>query len=459
MAVVMIGVLIAAVDSTIVVLALPAIEQDLTISLSAVTWVVVGYLLVMTVLVTQVGRMGDMYGRVRMYKAGFAAFVVTSVLCALAWDAPSIIGFRLLQGIGAALIAANSSAVISELYPREERGRAYGYNALGFALGSVLGVLLGGVIVTYLSWRWVFWINLPIGLVALILAARVLRDRNERVRRRLDALGMVTLGLGLVAILWTMTELAAEPFNGRHLVYLIGGLALLGAFVLIERRHPEPSVDLSLFHIPSMTPSLLATLLQNLGSFAVLFLLIMYLQGPRGLDPIQASLLMVPGYVIGAIVGPYAGRLADRWGVVIPATAGLGISIVALAIFAQMTTTSTLWLPAIGNVVIMVGGGFFYSANSAAVMKASPASQYGLASGLLRTAASIGMVFSFTTAILVAANAIPRSTAFAVFVGTATLEGQNAVAFTSGLSATFYALMVVMALAAVLSAVRRLKAA
>ena len=454
MAVVMIGVLIAAVDSTIVVLALPAMEQDLAISLSSVTWVVVGYLLVMTVLVTQVGRMGDMYGRVRMYKVGFAVFVATSVLCALAWNAPSIITFRLLQGVGAALIAANSSAVISELYPPEERGRAYGFNALGFSVGSVLGVLLGGVIVTYASWRWVFWINLPIGLVALVLAARVLKDHGERTYRRLDPLGMITLGLGLFAILWTMTKLAAEPISRAHVAYLVGGCALLILFVLIERRHPEPSVDLSVFRIPTMATSLLATLLQNLGSFAVLFLVIMYLQGPRGLDPIQASLLMVPGYVVGAAAGPYAGRVADRLGPVIPATAGLGMSVAALAIFAQMTTTSSLWLPAVGNAVIMVGGGFFYSANSAAVMKASPPSRYGLTSGLLRMSASIGMVFSFTTAILVAAHAIPRSTAFAVFVGTTTLHGPDAAAFTSGLSAAFYALMIVMALAAVFSAVR-----
>jgi EmrB/QacA subfamily drug resistance transporter len=459
MVVVMIGVLISAVDSTIVVLALPAIEKDLNISLSSVTWVVVGYLLVVTVLATQVGRFGDMYGRVRMYKAGFAIFVVGSVLCAVSWNGASIIGFRVLQGLGAALIAANSSAVVSELYPPQERGRAYGYNALGFSLGSVLGVLLGGAIVTYVSWRWIFWINLPVGLVALVLAARVLRDHSERARRRLDLLGMVALGLGLFGILWAMTELAAQPLDATQIGYLAGGIALLVLFVVLERRHPEPGVDLSVFRIPTMTPSLLATLLQNLGSFAVLFLVIMYLQGPRGLSPIHASLLMLPGYVIGALVGPYAGRIADRLGPLIPATAGLGVSVVALAIFAQMNTTSSLWLPAVGNTVIMVGGGFFYSANSAAVMKSSPPDRLGLTSGLMRTFASIGMVFSFTTAILVAANAIPRSTAFAVFVGTTTLHGHDATAFTSGLSTAFYTLMGIMALAGVLSAVRGTKVA
>lgn len=454
MLVVMIGVLIAAIDSTIVVLALPEIQHDLDVSLTAVTWVVVAYLLVVTVLATQVGRLGDMYGRVRMYEAGFVVFTVGSVLCALAWNAPSMIGFRVVQGLGAALIAANSGAVISELYPPQERGRAYGLNALVFSLGSVLGVLLGGVIVTYVSWRWIFWINLPVGLVALVLAARVLRDRGERVRRRLDPLGMATLGLGVFGISWAMTRLAVEPPDAAQIGALAGGAALLGVFVLVELRHPEPTLDLSLFRIPGMTPSLVASLLQSLGSFAVLFLVIMYLQGPRGLSPISASLLLVPGYLVGALVGPYTGRIADRLGPVVPATAGLGISVVALLLFAQMTTGSGLWLPAVGNAVIMIGGSFFYAANSSAVMKAAPPERLGIASGVLRTFASLGMVFSFTVAILVAAHAVPRSTAFAVFVGTTSLHGADAEAFTSGLSTAFYTLTGIMVLAAALSAVR-----
>jgi EmrB/QacA subfamily drug resistance transporter len=314
MLVVMIGVLISAVDGTIVVLALPAIQHDLDVSLAAVTWVVVSYLLVVTVLATQVGRLGDMFGRVRMYQAGFVVFVLGSVLCALAWNAAAMIGSRVLQGIGAALIAANSGAIISELYPPEERGRAYGFNAFGWSFGSVLGVLLGGVIVTYVSWRWIFWINLPIGAIALVLAFRVLRDRGERVRRRLDVPGMITLGLGLFGVLWAMTALASEPVNATEIGYLAGGIVLLVAFVFIERRQREPTVDLSLFRIPTVTPSLLASLLQGLGSFAVLFLVIMYLQGPRGLSPIDASLLMVPGYLIGAASDRTRGGSPTGWG-------------------------------------------------------------------------------------------------------------------------------------------------
>ncbi|HEV3361013.1 MAG TPA: MFS transporter [Pseudonocardiaceae bacterium] len=455
MLVVMIGVLISAVDGTIVVLALPTIERELHVSLSSVTWVVVGYLLVVTVLATQLGRLGDMFGRVRMYEIGFGVFVLGSLLCALSWNAAAIIGFRVVQGVGAALIAANSGAVIAELYPPEERGRAYGVNAFGWSLGSVLGVLLGGAIVTYVSWRWIFWINVPIGIFALLLATRVLRERGGRTRRGLDPLGMITLGLGLFCVLWAMTDLAARPFTGADLGWLAGGVVLLVAFVLVELRHPEPTVDLSLFRLPSVAPALLASLLQGLGSFAVLFLVIMYLQGPRGLNPIDASLLMAPGYLIGAAVGPWAGKLTDRFGTALPATAGLVISVGALAIFAQMTTTSGLWLTAIGNVVIMIGGSFFYPANSAAVMTASPPERLGIASGVLRTFASLGMVFSFTTAILVASHSVSRGTAFAIFVGSTTLHGALADAFTRGLGVAFYTMMAVMALAAGLSAIRR----
>src|SRR5947199_33153 len=239
MAVIRSGVRLRAVDTTIVVLALPEIQRGLHVDLSAVVWVIISFLLVITLLATQVGRLGDMFGRVRMYEMGFAVFVLGSLACALAWNEPSIIAFRVLQGIGGAFIMANSGAVIADLYPRELRGKAYGYTSVG----------------------------------------------------------------------WTT-----------------------GAIIVIERRVSEPMLPLSIFRVPTMSASLLASLFQGLASFAVLFLLIMYLQGPRGLSPIHASLLLVPGYVLGSVAGPYAGRLADRRGPVLPAPAGLAIPVAGLAI-------------------------------------------------------------------------------------------------------------------------------
>ena len=457
LAVVMTGVLITAVDTTIVVLALPEIERGLHVALASVIWVVIGYLLVITLLATQVGRLGDMYGRVRMYEAGFLIFIAGSALCALSFDQISIISFRILQGIGGALVTANSGAVIADLFPPEQRGKAYGYNSVGWSLGAVLGIVLGGMIVTYVSWRWIFWINVPIGLAAVALALGVLHDRPERRSHRLDPLGMVLLGLGLFGTLWGITKLATSNLDATILGFLVGGAVLLALFVLAEWRQREPMLDLALFKIPTMSPSLLASLFQGLANFAVLFLLIMYLQGPRGLSPIHSSLLLVPGYVIGGAIGPLAGRVADRVGPVVPATFGLAVQVVALFIYAHLAVDTVLWVVVLASIVNGIGASCFFPANSSAVMKASPPAVFGISSGMLRTFANVGMVFSFSMAILVASRSIPKSLAFAIFVGSTTLRGKMAEAFTTGLHSAFYASMILMAVAALLSASRAIR--
>ncbi len=452
--VIMIGVLMAAVDTTIVVLALPELERALHVPLSGVVWVIISYLLVITLLATQVGRLGDMFGRVRMYETGFLVFIVGSALCALASNEATIIGFRILQGVGGALITANSGAVIADTFPPERRGRAYGFNAVGFNIGAILGILLGGVIITFISWRWIFWINVPAGVIAYALAIRVLHDRGERQRQRLDLAGMLLLGAGLFGVLWAMTRLATEAFTGEVAGLLVGGAALLVVFVLVERTRAAPMVALSLFRIPTVTPTLLASLFQSMANFAVLFLVIMYLQGVRELTPLHASLLLVPGYLVGGVVGPFSGRLADKVGPVWPATAGLTVEIVALAVYAQLGMTTPLWLVVAAAVVNGIGGGGFFPANTSAVMKAVPGPQFGVASGMLRTFANVGMVFSFAVAILVSARSIPRGLAFAIFVGTTHLSHELAGTFTTGLHAAFYASMGFMALAVILSATR-----
>lgn len=454
LAVVMTGVLITAVDTTIVVLALPEIERGLHVALASVIWIVIGYLLVVTLLATQVGRLGDMFGRVRMYEAGFVVFILGSALCALSWNEGSIIAFRILQGIGGALVSANSGAVIADLYPPEKRGKAYGFNAIGWSIGAVLGIVLGGLIVTYISWRWIFWINVPIGIVATLAAFRVLHDSGEREKRRIDVAGMVVAGLGLFGVLWAVTNLATRRFDASILGFLVGGVACLVAFVFIERAQSQPMVNLSIFSIPTMSPSLLAALFQGLANYAVLFLVIMYLQGPRGLSPLDASLLLVPGYVIGGAVGPFSGRLADRLGPIIPATFGLAVQVVALFLYAHLGNSTGLWLVVLASVVNGIGGSSFFPANNAAVMKASPKEVFGISSGMLRTFQNTGMVFSFSMAILIASRSIPRGVAFAIFVGTAKLHGHIADVFTSGLHSAFYASMAFLVLAALLSASR-----
>jgi EmrB/QacA subfamily drug resistance transporter len=454
LAVVMLGLVITAVDTTIVVLALPEVERGLHVPLASVIWVVIGYLLVITLLATQVGRLGDMFGRVRMYEAGLLVFIGGSALCALAWNEGSIVGFRVLQGVGGALMTANSGAIIADLFPPERRGKAYGYNAVGWSVGAVIGIVLGGLIVTYISWRWIFWINVPIGALGTALAVTVLRDKGARTRRRIDWLGMSLLGLGLFGVLWAVTRLATSSFDATTTGFLVGGAVLVGAFTFVERKRAEPMLDLSLLTVPTVSPTLLASLLQGLANYAVLFLVIMYLQGPRGLSPIDASLLLVPGYVVGSVFGPLAGKLSDKLGPVLPATAGLALQALALLVFANVSVHTGLWVVVLASIVNGIGASGFFPANTAALMRAVKPQVFGIASGMLRTFSNIGMVFSFSLAILAASRSISRRLAFAIFVGAAKLHGSVAAAFTTGLHTAFYVSVGVMALSAGFSATR-----
>jgi MFS family permease len=193
---------------------------------------------------------------------------------------------------------------------------------------------------------------------------------------------------------------------------------------------------------------------QSLANFAVLFLLLMYLQGVRHLSPIHASLLLVPGYVVGGTVGPFAGRFADRKGPVLPATVGLGIQVLALLAYAQLGLHTGLWVVVVAYIVGAIGAGCFFPSNNTAIMRAAPGESFGIASGLLRTFSNVGMVFSFATAILVASRTISKQKAFAIFVGTSTLSRSTASAFSDGIHAAFYSSVSLMVVAAILSATR-----
>lgn len=453
--VVVTGVLITAVDTTIVVLALPEIQRTFHIGLASVIWVIIGYLFVITLVSTQVGRLGDMFGRVSMYEMGFVIFVIASALCALSWNELSLIIFRLIQGIGGSFIAANSGAVIADTFPKEKRGRAYGFNAIGYNTGAVLGVVLGGTIVTYISWRWIFWINLPIGIAAVMVARRVLHDTAPRVSRHIDWWGALSVGLGLFGLLWAMVDLISESLNPTIIGFFVGGVVCLLGFWQIERHTEEPLLDFKLFRIPTITPSFLAAMIQSLASFAVLFLLLMYLQGVQHLDPLRAALLLVPGYVIGGAFAPFAGRYADRHGAVLPATFGLVLQIFALLAYARLGAHTSLWVVVIAYAVSAIGMGCFFPSNNSAVMKVAPSNAFGVTSGLLRTFANVGMVFSFAVAFLIASASISRHVAFKIFVGSSSISPHVIGAFVTGLHSTFYASTSLMVVAAILSGSRK----
>ncbi|MCY0864555.1 MAG: MFS transporter [Sulfobacillus sp.] len=451
LAVIVLGVLITAVDTTIVILALPTMVKSLHASLTGVVWVIMAYLLVITVLATQVGRLGDMFGRVRMYEVGFLIFVIGSFLCGISTVESELIGFRILQGIGGALVTANSGAVIADTFSPEHRGRAYGFTSIGWNVGAILGILLGGFITTYWSWREIFLINVPIGLVAMVIAVLVLRDRGERVRQPLDWWGMLFLSGGLLLILLALVHLAAHSLTTRLAGELLLGLVFLGVFIMVERRQSSPMLHLELFRVRMVSASFVAAFFQAVGNFSVLFLIMMYLQGVRQLTPMAAALLMVPGYLAGGLLGPVTGRLADRFGPAGPASAGLMIQAVALFLYAHLGISSPLWRVTAISIVNGIGNAGFFPANNAAVMKGAPRGAYGIASGMLRTFANVGMVLSFATAMVVAATEIPRRLAFAIFVGTGGLSPLLRTSFTQGMHAAFYLAIGLMMVAGIFS--------
>ena len=455
LAIVMTGVLMSAVDTTAVVLGLPVMIVDLRSDILSMVWVIMSYLLVITILGTQVGKLGDMLGRVRMYNLGFAVFTAGSLLCGLSASGQELVDFRVLQGIGGALISSNSGAIIADTFPEYRRGRAFGFTGFGWSAGAILGILVGGAFVTFLSWRYIFFINLPIGVAATVAGYLVLREASPRVRTKIDIVGMALIGGSLYFLLTFLTDLTGSGWSVTFEEELVAAALLMAGFAFWERRAASPLLDLSLFRKRVLTASILAAFFQSLASFAVLFFVIMYLQGPRGLSPWDASLLLIPGYILGGLVAPLAGRYSDRKGARVVASAGLGLQVLGILTYSSLAVGTPLYTVVLGSVLNGAGSSSFFPANNSAVMANAPRGAYGIASGLLRTFSNIGMVSSFAVALLMASLSIPRDIAFKIFLGVAQeLGGNLSQAFVDGMHSAFLVSILLLAVALALSVLR-----
>lgn len=450
----MMGVMMSAVDTTAVVLGLPVMMEDLHSDIISMVWVIMAYLLVITVLGTQLGRIGDMFGRVRMYNFGFAFFTVASLLCGVSSSGPELISFRVLQGIGGALISSNSGAVIADTFEETERGKAYGFTGIGWSIGAVLGILIGGAFVTFLNWRYIFFINLPIGAVATAIGYVKLKERSPKIKKRLDVIGMAFLGVGLFLALYALTEISGFGFSSEYSILLGGGALFIIFFILWERKTSSPLIQASVLKERVFISSILASFFQSLASFAVLFLVIMYLQGPRAMTPFAASLLLIPAYVIGGLLAPYAGRLSDRFGARVIASIGLAVQAFGFVVYSMLGMNTASMLVIIGAVLNGIGNSAFFPANNSAVMNSASPQSYGMASGLLRTFANIGMVCSFAVALLIASLSIPRNLAFQIFLGVGGLSSELSQAFIVGMHSALLVSISLLIIAVVLSVMR-----
>lgn len=440
----------SAIDTTIVILALLPIATDLHAQLFISIWVIIIYLLMVAVLTTQLGGLGDIYGRGRIFNAGFLIFIVGSAACGAAPSMYFLVAMRGIQAVGAALMQANSNAIVADHFEPKERGKAFGYLAMGWSIGGTLGIVLGGVITTFFGWRDIFFINVPIGLVGFIIGLKYIHDNNKK-KTKIDFVGIGLLTVILTFISYGATDIAGRGANSFNLALIVLGFLLLLPFVFYEGRFPSPVIKISAFKVQELSRSLIASFLQALGYLSVIFILIMYLQGIRGFDPLQASLLLVPGYIISSLISPKMGGISDRIGPRIVATVGIFFMAAAVLIYIGLHVNTSLAIIIAASIVSGVGGAMFWPANSSSVMSSAPKELYGSISGLLRTLSSIGTLLSYVISISVASLSVPRFVAFQVFLGTSALSGDVSTLFLSGLRYALIMSLIFLILAGIMS--------
>jgi EmrB/QacA subfamily drug resistance transporter len=382
-------------------------------------WVIMGYLLINTVFLMTFGRVADMFGRVRMYNLGFIVFTIGSAACGFSQTGTQIIMFRLVQGTGAAMLAVNSMAIVTEAFPPGELGRAMGLNTITFAVGAIIGPILGGIILTLANWRWVFFINVPVGLFGTIWAYKQLRELSKRGRgERFDPLGAASFSLALLLILAALTQGIELGWTSPLILGMFAACAaLLAFFIWWERRVTFPVLDFRLFANRLYNFAVAAAMFQSLAMFAVNFIIVFYLQAIRGYDPLTAALLLIPMPLASSLVGPFSGALSDRIGARAPASLGLTIQILGLLWLRGLGLTSPYWQVATGLAIVGLGGGMFMSPNTSSAMKAAPVDRLGIASATLATLRNSGMVISFALVLAVTAGGMPQDAMLQVFAG------------------------------------------
>jgi EmrB/QacA subfamily drug resistance transporter len=379
-----VGTFMATLDGSIVNISLPQIQEAFGIELATVEWVAIGYLVVVGSVLLPFGRLGEVLTFRRVYLAGFGVFTLASVLCGAAPGALALIGFRLVQGVGAGMLQAMGPAIVARTFGPGERGRALGINAISVALGLTLGPVLGGVLTELATWRAVFLVNLPVGLFAILWAMRILPAERRTGGQTFDIPGAVLSAVGLLSLLLALTQGQSWGWSSP---LTIGLLAVFGvAFVLflwVETRATQPMMDLRLFAIRAFAAGNASVVIAFAALFTATFLLPFLLEQGAGYEPIEAGLLLTPVPIMTAVVAPFSGTLSDRIGSRVPASIGLATLALGLFSLAQLpsgfTPLDLEWRLAL----VGIGQGLFMSPNSSAVLGSVPRNRIGTASGTL----------------------------------------------------------------------------
>jgi len=387
-------------------IALPSIGSEFAMDAISLGWVATAYLLAAATFVVPFGRVADIYGRKRIFMCGVLIFAVSSLLLAISASATMLISFRILQGIGGAMVLGTGVAIITSVFPAEERGKALGINVAAVYLGLSLGPFLGGFLTQHFGWRSIFLVNVPLGLIILaFIFWRLKGEWAEAKGERFDITGSIIYTLMLAAIMYGLSLL--PEMLGVWLI--LAGVLGFVAFVKWEMKVESPVLNMNLFRNNTVFAlSNLAALINYSATFAVSFLLSLYLQYIKGLSPQSAGVILVSAPVVQAIFSPLAGRLSDKIEPRIVASTGMGLTVVGLVFFTFLSEETSLGFIVAGLVILGFGFALFSSPNTNAVMSSVGKRVYGVASATLATMRQVGMMFSMGIAMLLFAIDIGR---------------------------------------------------
>ena len=450
------GMLLAATNSGTLIIALPALERSLHTSLLALVWVILAYMIASTVLVLSAGRMSDLFGRKKAYVAGFVLFAAASLGAGFAANGDQLIFWRILQGIGSAFLFANAAALVTDAFPREQLGVAMGANTMVAAIGLVLGPVLGGALVG-ISWHWVFWFNVPLALAGAAWGALVLRElaKPDSVRG-FDLGGTATFVVGLTALVFAVSRGGLSGWNDP---IVLGGFAiaavLLPVWVLIEHRGRAPMLDLSIFRDRLFAAASVATFINGLVRFALMFIFVFYFQGAQGDSPITAGIKLMPLAIGMLIASPIAGRYSDRHGSRALAASGMVVTAVGLVLMTTLAVNTSFAFSALTLAIVGVGSGMFMSPNTAAMMGAVPAHRRGIAAGARVVLQNTGSVLSIAFVLAVVTAAVPKPTLLRIFSGLAHgLSAAKLAPFINNMHVALWAMAVSAVVGALVSLMR-----
>ena len=446
-----IGTLMASLDRNIILIALPAIAFDLHTSFLTLIWIVLIYWLVTAAVLLNFGRLSDMFGRVKLYNMGFALFTLGSGLCSISQTGEQLILLRAIQALGAAFLFSNSAAIITDTFRENERAKALGLNQTSIVIGSVIGLVLGGFLTSYLGWRSIFWVNIPIGTFATIWSYSKLRELGVIRKEKIDWLGNITFAAGLSMILIGVTLAnfrIVAPFE--ILLFIICGVSLLILFIIIEKKIPKPMFDLSLFKIQPFIGGNIAIFLNALARGAFTLIMSFYLQGPTmRLNSLEAGIYLIPVSAALAAFAPLSGWLYDKYKIGFFTAIGLLVSAGGFFILTGIAVRTSFYEIVMPLIMIGAGMGIFASPNRASIMTSVPPLRRGVSAGISTTFVMVGNSFSIGLVFLIMTNIVPLHTAEQLFSGsfnTSSIVMNNSIVtkFLSSIQLIFFISSIIM---------------